>query len=65
MLFRSGSTQQTSVTLGVGATWLMNRRVQLSATYDFTGQRGSGTATLPISGDYMRSLALLTLRFGL
>jgi hypothetical protein len=63
--FLQGSTQQTSVTLGVGATWLMNRRVQLSATYDFTGQRGSGTATLPISGDYMRSLALLTLRFGL
>ena len=49
----------------MGATWLVNRRVQLSATYDFTGQQGSGTAALPLSGDYTRGLALLTLRFGL
>ncbi len=63
--FLQGGTQQTSAALGVGATWLVSRRVQLSATYDFTGQRGSGTATLPLSGDYTRGLALLTLRFGL
>jgi hypothetical protein len=49
----------------VGATWLVNRRVQVSTTYDFTQQYGSGTAALPLAGDYTRSLALLTIRFGL
>ncbi len=63
--FLQGGAQQTSATFGLGATWLVNRHLRLSATYDFTGQQGSGTATLPISGDYTRSLALLTLRFGL
>lgn len=63
--FLQGATQQTSYSLGAGATWLVNRHVQLSATYDYTDQRGSGTAGLPISGDYTRSLALLTLRLGL
>jgi hypothetical protein len=63
--FLQGGTQQTSYSLGAGATWLVNRRVQLSATYDYTAQNGSGTAGLPISGDYTRGLALLTLRLGL
>jgi hypothetical protein len=63
--FLQGGTPQTGYSLGVGATWLVNRRAQVSATYDFTGQQGSGTATLPLSGSYTRSLALLTLRFGL
>ena len=64
--FLQGGPPQTSYALGVGATWLMNRRVQLSATYAFTAQQGgSGTAAAPLSGDYTRGLALLTLRFGL
>jgi hypothetical protein len=63
--FLQGGTQQTSYTLGVGATWLVNRRVRVAASYDYTGQQGSGTAALPISGDYTRGLALLTLRLGL
>ncbi|HVC61664.1 MAG TPA: outer membrane beta-barrel protein [Acetobacteraceae bacterium] len=63
--FLQGGTQQTAYSLGVGAAWLMNRRVRLSATYDLTSQHGPGTAALPLSGSYTRSLALLTLRFGL
>lgn len=63
--FLQGGTQQTGYSLGVGASWLVNRRVRLSATYDFTEQRGSASAALPLSGDYTRGLALLTLRFGL
>jgi hypothetical protein len=63
--FLQGGAQQTSYLLGIGATWLVNRRVQLSATYDFTEQRGSGTTAIPLSGDYTRDLALLTLRLGL
>lgn len=60
--FLQGGTQQTSATFGFGATWLVNRWVQLSATYDFTAQQGAGTTALPLSGDYTRNLALLTLR---
>jgi hypothetical protein len=63
--FLQGGTQQTGAMFGLGATWLVNRRVQLSLTYDYTEQRGSGTAALPLSGDYTGSLALLTLRFAL
>jgi hypothetical protein len=63
--FLQGGAQQTSATLGLGATWLVNRSMRLSATYDLTEQHGSGTAALPLSGDYTRGLALLTLRFGL
>ena len=63
--FLQGGTQQTSATFGFGATWLVNRWVQLSGTYDYTMQRGAATTALPISGDYTRSLALVTLRFGL
>jgi hypothetical protein len=63
--FLQGGTQQTSYPLGVGATWLVNRNVQLSATYDFTEQRGSGTTAIPLSGNYTRDLALVTLRLGL
>jgi hypothetical protein len=43
----------------------VNRWVQLSGTYDYTGQRGAATTALPISGDYTRSLALVTLRLAL
>ena len=37
--FLQGGGQSNGVTLGAGATWLMNRNVRLSATYDFTDQR--------------------------
>jgi hypothetical protein len=63
--FLQGGTQQTSTTFGAGATWLVNRQAQLAATYDFTGQPGASTTTLPISGGYTRSVVLLTLRLGL
>jgi hypothetical protein len=57
--------QQTSASFGVGVTWLVRRDVQVSATYDLTDQHGTATAALPLSGDYTRSLTLLTLRLGL
>jgi len=55
----------SSFSLGVGATWLINRNVRLSATYDFTDQHGSNTPTLQTTGSYTRSIALVTLRFGI
>ncbi len=64
--FLQGGTQQTSYAVGFGATWLVSRGVQLSASYVFSGQENAGTTTLPLSGDYTRSSGhWLTLRFGL
>jgi hypothetical protein len=63
--FLQGGTEQTSYSLDAGVTWLVSRYVQLSATYDFTQQWGTGTTTLPLSGNYERSVALLTVRLGL
>ena len=36
----------TSYTLGGGVNWLVNRRVRLSADYDFTQQSGPGNTTV-------------------
>ncbi len=43
--FQSTGTT-TSYTLGGGANWLVNRRLRLSADYDFTQQSGPGNATV-------------------
>jgi hypothetical protein len=48
--------------LGAGATWLINRHLRLSATYDFTDQHGTASSTLQTTGNYVRSIGLLTLR---
>jgi len=64
--FLQGGTWQAGYALGLGATWLVNRRVQVSATYDLTDQHGSSpTPALPLSGDYTRSVGLLTVRLAL
>ncbi len=54
-----------SFSVGAGATWLINRHVRLSATYDFTDQRGTASPTLQTTGNYTRSIGLLTLRLGM
>ena len=51
-----------SLSLGGGATWLINRHLRLSATYDFTDQHGTASSTLQTTGNYVRSIGLLTLR---
>ncbi len=43
--FQSTGTT-TSYTLGGGVNWLVNRRVRLSADYDFTQQSGPGNVTV-------------------
>jgi len=54
-----------SLSLGGGATWLINRHMRLSATYDFTDQHGSSSPTLQTTGNYTRSIGLLTLHVGI
>ena len=57
--------QSTAFLFGAGVTWLINRHMRLAATYDFTDQRGSNSPSLQTTGNYARSIGLLTLRFGL
>lgn len=63
--FLQGGGQAHSVTLGAGATWLLNRHMRLAATYAFTDQHGSNNPTLQTTGNYTRNIALLTLRFAM
>jgi hypothetical protein len=56
---------QTGFTAGVGATWMMNRSMQLSATYDRSELRGGQVSSQELATGYSRSVALLTLHLGL
>ncbi len=51
--------------LGGGVTWMMNRSVRVSATYDYTAIQGSPGGIGPVGSDYGRNLALVTVRLGL
>ena len=63
--FLQGGGQASDYSVGAGVTWLVNRNMRLSATYDFTDQRGNSSPTLQTTGNYTRSIGLLTLRFGM
>jgi len=64
-VFLQGGGRQWGYSFGVGATWLINRSMRLSATYDGSGIRGANPNVNPLNGDYGRNIALLTLRLGL
>ena len=57
--YLDGGGVQAGYAAGASATWLMNRRVHLSASYDLSVLHGS------VPAGYTRQLALLTVRFGL
>jgi hypothetical protein len=59
--FLQGGARQMGLLFGLGATWLIDQRLSLSATYDFNDQQGGGPGT---AGPFDRSLGLLTLRAG-
>ena len=56
---------QTGYTIGLGATWMVNRLMRVSATYDLRGLSGGHAGTQATAGPSTHSLALLTVRFGL
>ena len=62
---------QTLTTAGVGATWLVNRNVALSLTYDFASRQSDGTAnlganrSLNFGSSYIQNQVLLQLGFTL
>jgi len=47
--FLQGNGTTTSYTLGAGVSWLVNRRVRLSADYDATQQSGSNNTVIALS----------------
>jgi hypothetical protein len=57
--------QQFGLAFGTGATWLINRNLGLSLTYDFSDVRNSHLPAGTVAGNYTRGLSLLTLRVGL
>ena len=63
LLGTSGS--QTVLSGGLGATWLINRRVRLIGTYDLAETRGGGGRATGLPGSLARSIGLLTVRLGL
>ena len=63
--YLQGGGHDSRLAIGAGVTWLINRHLRLSATYDFTDQHGTASSTLQTTGNYTRSVALLTLRVGM
>jgi hypothetical protein len=63
--YLQGGGHDSRFSLGGGVTWLLNHNLRLSATYDFTDQRGTTSPTLLTTGNYTRSMGLLTLRVGM
>ena len=63
--FNQTGGRQVGVAFGTGATWLINRNVRLSLTYDFSDVRNAHLPVGTVAGDYTRSLTLLTVRLGL
>jgi hypothetical protein len=60
-----GGGRQTAVSLGVGATWLVNRRLRLIGSYEFLDQHGTAEQSEGLNGSFVRNLWLLTARIGL
>lgn len=60
-----GGGRQTALRGGLGATWLVNRRLRLIATYDVLGSDGAGGQASGLGGNFTRSIGVPTLRLGL
>jgi len=59
--FLQGGGTQTALLLELGVTWLVDRQIRVSATYNYNDQRGGAIGT---AGPFERSLGLLTVRYG-
>ena len=63
--FLQGGGTSSGVSAGGGVTWLVNRNMRVSATYDFTDQHGSTSPSVQTAGNFTRNIGLLTLRLGM
>ncbi len=64
-VYLQGGGQSAGFTVGASVTWLLNRHMRVSASYDFTDQRGNNNPAQQTTGSYTRGIGLLTVRFGL
>jgi hypothetical protein len=67
--YPQGGGTQTITNVGANVTWLINRKLRLIGSYDFSKGTASNTTTSTIpnfpTGNYTRNIYLLTLRVGL
>jgi long-subunit fatty acid transport protein len=63
--FNQTGGQQLGLGFDTGASWLINRNLRLSLTYDFADVRNAHLPAGSVAGDYSRSLTLLALRVAL
>jgi hypothetical protein len=63
--FTNGGGSETGTTLGASATWLLNRRMRITAAETVTALAGAASTAASASGSVTRSVSLLTLGFGL
>jgi hypothetical protein len=63
--FNQTGGKQLGLGFGVGASWLINKGMRLSLTYDFADVRNAHLPAGTVAGDYTRGLTLLNLRLGL
>lgn len=72
--FQQGGGTQAIETLGVGATWIVNRYARVVLDLEHSSQQGGRNTVLPaasdigvspVTGNYAREIALLTLRLAL
>jgi hypothetical protein len=63
--FNQTGGQQLGIAFGAGASWLINRSLRLSMSYDFSDVRNAHLPAGTVAGDFTRNLTLLTLRIGM
>jgi hypothetical protein len=64
--YSAGGGTQEYYTAGVGITYLLNRNMQIAASYDFIGSQSNASGTNPVFGQsYTDNRVFLTLRVGL
>jgi len=63
--FNQTGGQQLGLGFDTGESWLINRNLRLSLTYDFADVRNAHLAAGSVAGDYTRSLTLLSVRVAL
>lgn len=63
--FNQTGGQQLGLGFDAGASWLIDRNLRLSLTYDYTDVRNAHLSAGTVAGDYTRSLTLLAVRVAL
>ena len=63
--FQQTGGQQWGLSFGAGASWLINRNLSVSLTYDFSDVRARHLPAGAVAGDYTRNLIILSIRTAL